>query len=137
MRPFVWACLLSVALGTATLLWAFAPTVVLPLPDVKEIPIDATGVDIVAGTISQPVKFLNPTGAIYNRQPLKIEVTSAVPQKVQWDDQFKAKHAGMALPTTTTGKDAIDLWMFEYLGPLKVWSFIATTPPPPAPAPTK
>jgi hypothetical protein len=124
MKPFLWASLVSLALGTATLLWAFAPPVVLPFPDVREIPIDATGLDIAVGTISQAVTFRNPTGAIYDRQPLKIEVTSALPQKVQWGDQFKAKHAGMALPTTTTGNDAIDL---------KVWSFIATTPPPAAP----
>jgi hypothetical protein len=139
MKPFLWASLLSLVLGTATLLWAFAPPSVLPLPNTRDIPIDATGVDIAVGTITQEVTFTNPTGALYDRQLLRIEVTSVLPQKVKWGDQFQPKH-GIALPTTTTGKNSVDLWMFEYLGPLKVWSFVATTPPPPAPAaaaPTK
>lgn len=120
-------------LAVAGLASAFSPPVVLPLNDTPEITIDATWLDIATGTISQAVTFLNPRGAPANRQVLRIELTSATPQPVRWQDHWQARH-GLSLPTTTTGQHQMDLWIFEYLGG-EVWSFIGTTHGDPVPVP--
>jgi hypothetical protein len=134
-RVTIALCLLFLGGMCPVLLWAFNEPVPLPLPDTSVIAINAQGVDIAAGVISQDVLIQNPTGALYNRQVLRIELSSKQRQKVSWGDQFQAKH-GLKLPTHTTGKDVLDLWMFEYLGsPQRVWSFIGTTQPVMVPAP--
>jgi hypothetical protein len=116
-------------------LGAFNEPVPLPLPDTSVIAINAQGVDIAAGMISQDVLIQNPTGALYNRQVLRIELASKNRHKVSWGDQFQPRH-GLTLPTHTTGNDVLDLWMFEYLGsPQRVWSFIGTTQPVMVPPP--
>jgi hypothetical protein len=126
---------LGLSLSLPALGWAFNEPVPLPLPDQSVIAINAQGVDIAAGKISQDVLIENPTGALYNRQVLRIELSSPRRQKVSWGDQFQPKH-GLKLPTHTTGKNVLDLWMFEYLGsPERVWSFIGTTQPVFVPAP--
>ena len=117
-----------------SLSWAFNAPVPLPLPDAQVIEIDAGGIDIAAGTISQDVTFANPRGALYDRQVLRIELASAAKQQVTWGDQFQPKH-GLKLPTHTTGDNVFDLWMFEYISRLRAWSFIGTTQPVFVPAP--
>lgn len=111
-----------------SLLWAFNQTVPFPLPDEPVLTIDVGGIDIAAGMISRDVTFANPVGAVIDRQVLRIELTSAARQQVSWQDQFQAKH-GLKLPTHTTGDNVFDLWMFEYISRLRVWSFVGTTQP--------
>jgi hypothetical protein len=119
---------LCLSLSVPALGWAFTAPVPLPLADEPVIAIDAGGIDIAAGTISQDVTIANPRGATYDRQVLRIELASATKQRVTWGTQFQPQH-GLRLPTHTTGGNVFDLWIFEYISRLRVWSLIGTTQP--------
>lgn len=78
------------------------------------------------GTITAPVTFNAPTGTVYDREVLRIELCSATPQALTWNAVFRSIH-GMPLPVSSTGLNTCDLFAYERNTTAGTWDIIAST----------